>query len=279
MDGTFVLMSVRPLRRSAPTLGVALVPLVALVLVVLVGCGAPEERIVADAPSTTTTAPSTTVPVPPTPIAPTTEPAVPAPPITVVVMGSSTAAGIGVTDPAESWVQRFAATLEAADPANEVVNLAAPLLTSFEILPTGWAVPGNRPPANPARNVTRALELKPDVIVVNLPSNDVARGYGPGELLANLDRIAGTAANAGVEVWVTTTQPARLAAPERQRLQNARDAIIGRFGAHAINLWPGLAAPDGTLAPAYDSGDGIHLNAAGHQLVSERVTAAVTRPT
>lgn len=272
-------MPVRPLRRSSPAGRVTVAALVALVLV---GCGAPEERIVADAPSTTATAaPSTTPPpttplVPPVPSAPTTVPA--APPRTFVVLGSSTAAGIGVTDPAASWVQRFAATLEAADPSNEVVNLATPLLTSFDVLPSGWVVPGNRPAANPAHNVTRALELGPDAIIINLPSNDIGRGYGPGELLANLDRIAGTAANAGVEVWVTTTQPARLAATERQRLQNARDAIIGRFGDHAINLWPGLAAPDGTLAPAYDSGDGIHLNAAGHQLVSERVAAAVMRP-
>jgi len=251
--------------------------LVATASLLLAACASTDAPTIAAGPTSTETSSSAStapapVPVPPIASAPTTAAAVP--PITVVVLGSSTAAGIGVTDPAESWVQRYAASLEAADPANEVVNLAVPRLTSFEVLPTGWEVGGGRPPADPAHNVTAALERRPDAIIVNLPSNDIARGYPVGDLLTNLDRIAGTAANAGVEVWVTTTQPASLEPTDRQRLQNARDVIIGRFGDHAINVWAGLATSGGSLDPAYDSGDGIHLNTAGHQLLAERVAAA-----
>jgi lysophospholipase L1-like esterase len=263
-------------RRRTVLRSVAVL-LLALASLAAAACASDEATTIAGGPASTSVSAPTTPPnpevVPPTTgAAPTT--AAPVPPITVVVLGSSTAAGIGVSDAAESWVQRYAATLEAADPANEVVNLAVPRLTSFEVLPTGWAVGGGRPPADPAHNVTAALERGPDAIIVNLPSNDIARGYPVGELLANLDRISGTAANAGVEVWVTTTQPASLEPIDRQRLQHARDVIIGRFGDHAVNVWAGLATPDGSLGPAYDSGDGIHLNAAGHLLVSERVAAA-----
>mgnify|MGYP003430293749 CR=1 FL=1 len=102
-------------------------------------------------------------------------------------------------------------------------------MSQHESGPSGWVVGGGRPPADPAHNVTRALELQPDAIVVNLPSNDIARGYAVSELLANLDRIAGTAANAGVEVWVTTTQPASLAttAPASSASRKRRMLAVG----------------------------------------------------
>lgn len=44
-----------------------------------------------------------------------------------------------------------------------------------------------------------------------------------------------------------------------------RDASDGRFG--FIDLYEKLADEDGDLLPCYDSGDGVHLNAAGYEVL------------
>jgi lysophospholipase L1-like esterase len=206
--------------------------------------------------------------------APTTPPISLAEPITVVVLGSSTASGIGAANPAQAWVERYATALEDVDRRNEVVNLAAPRMTTYQVLPTGSAPPPGRPAVDPARNITSALAAQPDAIVVNLPSNDAAMAIPIDEQLANLERIAAEAAAAGVPMWVTTTQPRNLDQVGRDLLVAGRDRIMERFGAHAIDVWTGLASADGTIDPAYDSGDGIHLNADGHAILAERVSAA-----
>lgn len=227
--------------------------LVALLVLALAGCTStdpPPERV--------EPAPSSTL----------------AEPITIVVLGSSTASGVGTTNPAEAWVERYATALEDRDRRNEVVNLAAPRQTTFHVLPTGSTTPPGRPAVDPGRNITAALATWPDAVIVNLPSNDAARSIPVEEQVANLERIVAAADAVGVPVWVTTTQPRDLDAAGRALLVSARDRIIERFGPRAIDVWTGLAEPDGSIEPAYDSGDGIHVNAAGHALIAERVLAA-----
>jgi lysophospholipase L1-like esterase len=155
-----------------------------------------------------------------------------------------------------------------------VANLAAPRLTTYQALPTGSPNPPGRPAVDPQRNVSAALAHQPDAIVVNLPTNDAAMGFTVDETVANLERIVAEAEAVGIPVWVTTTQPRNLDAAGRERLVAGRDRFVERFGPRAIDLWTGLAAPDGTIDPAYDSGDGIHVNAAGHALIAERVAGA-----
>ena len=47
--------------------------------------------------------------------------------------------------------------------------------------------------------------------------------------------------------------------------------ILNTYGLNAVNIFDELAEADGTIKPMYDSGDGIHLNDAGHYYIYEEI--------
>ena len=190
-----------------------------------------------------------------------------------VVIGSSTAAGAGASKPDSAWVNRYRVFLQALHPANEVLNLAMGGYSSYQLMPSRTTAPNNRPQPDPERNITRALSLAPDAIILNLPSNDAASGYSLEEQLANFETIVQQARNAGVPIWVCSTQPRNFSADKVQIQLVARDSILRRYGDRAIDVWKGLAEPNGLLRRRYNSGDGIHLNDAGHRFLFQRVCA------
>lgn len=193
----------------------------------------------------------------------------------IAVLGSSTAAGSGASMPDSSWVGRYRAYLKGLDTTARVINFAIGGYTTYDVMPTGYVPPPNRPLPKPNNNISAALAYRPDAIVVNLPSNDVAYGYSVEEQLANYDTLATRAGTRGTPVWIGTSQPRNIADPVvRDRLRIVKDSILARYGTRAIDLWNGLAAGDGTILPQFNAGDGIHLNNAGHRLVYERVVAA-----
>lgn len=241
-----------PLRRVS-----ALVALLAVA--VLAACGSGDGD---GAGSTTTTAPSTTS---------TTDPTAP---LTVVVLGSSTAAGFGLDDPADGWVERFGADLAERRPGSEVVNLAVPGFTTFAVLPTDAEVPEGRPVPDPDHNIEAALALEPDAVIVNLPSNDASSGVPVDEQMANFATVVAAAEEVDVPVWVTTTQPRDLDDVGRADLAEVRDALLATYGDRAIDVWTGLADGSGRLRPEFDVGDGIHLTPAGHDVLLRSVEAA-----
>jgi hypothetical protein len=153
-----------------------------------------------------------------------------------------------------------------------VINLAAGGYTTYHVLPTGQAPPPGRPAPDPARNITAAIALRPDAIVVNLPSNDVALGYTVEEQLRNYDTLRAVADT--IPLWIATPQPRNLGAAGRGLLMVMRDSTLARYAPRTIDFWTVLASPDGTIEPAFDSGDGIHLNSAGHRILFERAVAA-----
>jgi lysophospholipase L1-like esterase len=194
-------------------------------------------------------------------------------PVALVVLGSSTAAGYGLGDPATGWVPRYAAFLEGERPGSVVTNLAVSGYTSFQVLPTGTPAIANRPAVNPEHNITAALATMPQALIVNLPSNDAAFGYPVEETLANLHTVATQAEQAGVPTWITTSQPrSAVILPSGQALLIAlRDGVLADFGEHAVDFWTPLAAQDGSPLPEYGLGDGIHPNEEGHRLLFEQV--------
>jgi lysophospholipase L1-like esterase len=193
----------------------------------------------------------------------------------IVVLGSSTAAGTGASTPDSSWVGRYRAYVRGLDPQAVVVNLAIGGYTTYHVMPTGYVPPGGRPSPSPYNNITYALAYKPWAILVNLPSNDVASGYPVAEQLANYDTLCARADAQGVPIWITTAQPRNFAnASQRDQLRIMTDSTLARYAPRAIDVYHDLAAPDGTILPQYGSGDGIHLNNAGHRVVYEKVVGA-----
>ncbi len=191
--------------------------------------------------------------------------------VKVVIIGSSTAEGYGVTE-AESWVGRYASYLKSINPAHEVVNLGIGGRTTYNLLPTGMSTPVDDKP-EPERNITKALSLNPDAIIINLPSNDTWDGYSKDAQMANFKIMYHAAQAQGVPVWITTTQPREKGlTSDRLAIQLAvRDAIKQTYGTFALDFWTGIATSDNKIKPAYALGDGIHLNGAGHKVLFEEV--------
>ncbi|MCB1150184.1 T9SS type A sorting domain-containing protein [bacterium] len=189
----------------------------------------------------------------------------------IVVLGSSTAAGTGASHPDSSWVGRYRNFVQDQYAVTQVVNLAVGGYTTYHLMPDGFTPPANRPSPSVEHNITRALAYHPWAIIVNLPSNDVTSGYSLEEQLANYDVITGLADAAGVPIWISTTQPRNLTEPSRILQHTMADTTLALYGDHAIDFWYGVALADGTIDPALDSGDGIHLNDAGHAVLYQRV--------
>lgn len=189
----------------------------------------------------------------------------------IVVIGSSTAAGAGASPLDSAWVNRYRYSLQQLNPANQVINLALGGYNTYRLMPDGFTPPSNRPAPDTLRNITKALSLQPDAIIVNLPSNDAAAGFSLEEQLANFDTIVHRARQAQVPIWVCTTQPRNFSTDKVLIQLQARDSILARYGNQTINFWDSLATPEGLLSSIYNAGDGIHVNNAGHQLLFTRV--------
>lgn len=194
----------------------------------------------------------------------------------VVVLGSSTAAGAGVSQPGFAWVNRYAAYLQTQRPGRaEVINLAVSGYTTYHVLPADIARSADRPAADTAHNLTKALAYKPTAIIVNLPSNDAARGYSVAEITDNFRALAEAAGD--VPLWIATPQPKNFEPEKRLQQLQIKQFLETTYPGRTIDFWTVLASPDGTIIPAYDT-DGTHVNDGGHeQLFLQVVKAGVVK--
>ncbi len=202
--------------------------------------------------------------------------------IKIVVLGSSTAQGAGPVDGNNAWVNRYRAYLQSLDGTNQVVNLAKGGYTTCQIMPTDYTPPAPNSNLIPdtERNITKAISLSPNAIIINMPTNDVSNGISGAEQLSNYSKMVALAKQANIPVWVCSTQPHNFAlkpefAPARTLLRQLRDSIMKIYGDHAIDFYTTIANPvDGTINTLYDSGDGVHLNDSAHSILFRRVVAA-----
>lgn len=192
----------------------------------------------------------------------------------IVVLGSSTAMGSGATPIDSAWANKYRRYVRSKNAQTTVTNLALSGFTTYHILcPTGLVPPANRPAPDTAHNITKALTYNPDLIIINLPSNDAQKSFPLSEQQANYERAMAMTDALHIPVWVTTTQPRNgLTAAQMTLLTSMRDWTYQRFGEKAIDFWTGLANPDGTVNELYNV-DGVHVNNAGHHLLYTRVVA------
>ena len=197
----------------------------------------------------------------------------------IVVLGSSTAEGTGASPADSAWVNRFRSSFQVnkTDGRDTIVtNLAKGGYTSYKLMPTDYVPPAGKPTPDPERNVTMALSLHPQIIIINLPSNDAASGFTPKEYMDNLRFMFNTIRNAGVKAFITTTQPRALAMGQRLDLLHLVDSIENNFGDFAINFWDTLVSADEqyVLRADVNYGDGIHVNNLGHRYLFQQAVAA-----
>lgn len=196
----------------------------------------------------------------------------------IVVLGSSTAAGTGASPVSNSWVNRYAQYLQQLNAGNQVVNLAVGGFTTYHVLPTptdpSVPPPVGRPAPDETHNITTALANSPNLIIVNLPSNDVANGYTLSEIQANFQTLKNTAAQANVPIWFTTPQPRDFSQAQRDMQMALRDWTNTTFAPSTVDYWTTVANADGTINATYGSGDGVHLNNLGHQKLYNRTAGS-----
>lgn len=191
-------------------------------------------------------------------------------PYKVVIVGSSTAFGTGASPIDSSWARKFTKYLSGQNQQIQVINIATLSLTSWDVSPTGTIVPSGYT-IDTLRNITKALSLNPDVIILNLPSNDVARGITTNDIHTNYLRITSLCDAANVPIWVTTTQPRDALSPAERILQmDLRDWINVTYGNRSIDFWSTVSNADGTINSVYSAGDGVHLNNYGHHVLFTR---------
>lgn len=188
----------------------------------------------------------------------------------IVVIGSSTAAGAGASVPDSAWVNRYRSFLQSLNPQYQITNLAQGGYHTYKLMPDGFQPPFGRPLPDSAKNISAAIALLPNAIIMNLPSNDVALGYSLAEQIFNMDSIFSTSVLSGIPIWICTTQPRNFGAIQLQMQEDMKDSIIAHFSPFVIDFWNGLALPNNSLDPFFDSGDGVHLNDRGHRLLFER---------
>jgi hypothetical protein len=142
-------------------------------------------------------------------------------------------------------------------------------------MPNSYVAPPDRPAHSWGYNVTSALALNPDVVLVNFPTNDIVDGYATSEYLSNLHTIYDSVIAAGKICYVTTTQPLDNEPVDTLEILRAdRDSILNEFGAYSIDFYDPLVASDSlTINPLYYL-DGTHVNSAGHRVLAQTVINA-----
>jgi lysophospholipase L1-like esterase len=190
-----------------------------------------------------------------------------------IVVGSSTAAGVGAS-PGRGWPQQLEARAATRD-ADVAVRARSGAVT-YEALPVASPRPAGRPATDPSLDVDGALAARPAIVMLAFPTNDTAAGYTAAETIANLEALRARIAAAGATTVVLSSQPRdAFDAGQRARLAAIDAAMAQRAGDCFVDVAGGLAGPDGGIAPRYAAGDGVHLNDEGHAWVADRVWAVL----
>ena len=124
---------------------------------------------------------------------------------------------------------------------------------------------------------------KPDAIIMMQHTNDIFEGGVSMTVLqdryqALMEYLTGAITP---HVYVTTATP-------RTNITGAQEQLRRDFNAwmktqphgamDCFDMVPAVSADDETLLPEYDSGDGYHLNTAGHAALASVVDRPITTP-
>ena len=193
--------------------------------------------------------------------------------IHIVILGSSTAAGTGPSSVDSAWVWLYEDFLFQKDARFEMTNLAKGGFTTYNILPNETIIAdGLSFTIDTARNITKALSLQPDAIIINLPSNDAAKSVPVDDQIQNYNVILSGLEERKIPYWICTPQPRNGFNASQQKIQaELLESTIDIFENNYIDFWTGLATDDGEVIELYDSGDGVHLNNSAHKILLQRV--------
>lgn len=199
----------------------------------------------------------------------------------IAVIGSSTSAGYGLpgyvsgnnSSAPDSWVNKLKKYYKDAGVIDTIYNIAQVSTDCYTGMPSGYLPPTGRSAPDPNLNITKALSFipKPDVIIVNYPTNNYD-WLSLSEVMNCFRTIYNSAKSEGVQCFITTTQPRNsFSLTERQKLQTLKDSIIYEFGMFSIDFWTDITQlSDFTIKAEYALGDNVHLNVVGHNVLYQK---------
>lgn len=188
-------------------------------------------------------------------------------PALVVILGSSTAAGRGA-DPLDSaWAYRIQDVVNNNRLKAKFIDLAKLGLSTYEAMPNGYSVV-NRPDPDTSANITKALKLKPNLVILSFPSNDIADDCSGIEIMHNYSVIVHMLDSAKVQYIIVGDQPRNFPTyNQRYREKTLNDTIKNTYGIHVNDIFGQLSTSSYMINPVYSAGDGIHLNNRGHAFI------------
>lgn len=193
----------------------------------------------------------------------------PVSPIRLVVLGDSIGFGTGASRPADALGPRLAAALTADGFDVELLVLAVPGAVSADL----------------AAQVRRAEPLAPDLAVVVIGANDLARFRPPEQAARELGAAAVALRATGADVVVVPAPdmstvpfvpPAFRSVVQAAcaQLQRRQAAVAEAAGASVAAVSPGVGAAF-TADPALFSGDRFHPSSAGYARIAAEVAPTV----
>lgn len=187
---------------------------------------------------------------------------------TIVILGSATAEGVGASTKSKSWVELMKTKLKKDSKTVSVVNLAKRTYTSYHIMPSGTKAT-NRPAPNKDRNITKALEIKPFLVIIQLTTNDINNGYSDQETLRNYETLRQMLVKANVNYLFAGPQPRNFnAKSQRNRLLTFNEKLIKWDPDHVVDVLKKLSQQDFKIKKAYAYTDGRNINDKGHEVVN-----------
>ncbi len=199
--------------------------------------------------------------------------------VKIVILGSSTAQGIGVSSYKESWAFLYNDYLHFLDSRISITNLAVAGFTTYYVLPNGSTLPSNITyKVDTLHNITAALNLHPDLIIINLPSNDTSSGYSADTQISNYKSIKMEADKTKTPLFFCSPQPNYYNQSGNSTQLSVFKMMIDSFGINnVIDYWnPLVDTNTNHLKDIYDSGDHTHPNFLGHNALFQSILKSKT---
>jgi acyl-CoA thioesterase-1 len=192
--------------------------------------------------------------------------------IVYVALGDSTVEGVGASRPELNYVSRLHARLHEIYRNARVANLGVGGATSVDVL---------------ARQLDRAIALRPDLVTMSVGPNDITERVPLADYTRNVDTILGRLVAETTAVLVVNLLP-DLAVTPRFRGHEA-EAVVGRrsiefntalarlakgYGVHVVDLYE-ASRREVPNRPELMAGDGYHPSDLGYARWAELMWDAV----
>lgn len=180
--------------------------------------------------------------------------------MTVVAwVGDSITAGVGASNAGKAWPAQVLKILGARISASSV-NAGVAGDESADLL----------------ARIGDVLTVEPGLVVLMVGTNDAAHAVPVADFRANVEAIAAAVNAAGARLAVALLPPRATDIPLGYAYNLWLRAWCHRRGVPCVDTFAALVDPaTGLLAAAYDSGDGVHPNDAGHLKIAEAVAAVL----